>query len=62
MTRVFFSAPISCRFLYEENEESMSLVIKNVENSDAGKYVISAENELGEDSAEMTLSVKGKYI
>lgn len=39
----------------------MSLVIKNVENADAGKYVVSAENELGEDSAEMTLSVKGTY-
>lgn len=37
----------------------MSLVIKNVENADAGKYIVSAENELGEDTAEMTLSVKG---
>lgn len=37
----------------------MSLVIKNVENADAGKYTVSAQNELGEDTAEMTLSVKG---
>lgn len=49
----------SNRFLYED-EESMSLVIKNVEKADAGKYTVSAENELGEDSAEVTLSVKGK--
>lgn len=39
----------------------MSLVIKNVENADAGKYTVSAENELGEDTAEMTLSVKGIF-
>lgn len=48
------------RFLYED-EESMSLVIKNVESADAGKYTVSAENELGEDTAEMTLSVKGIF-
>lgn len=48
------------RFLYED-DESMSLVIKNVENADAGKYTVSAENELGEDTAEMTLSVKGIF-
>lgn len=39
----------------------MSLVIKNVENTDAGKYIVSAENELGSDSAEMTLKVKGLF-
>lgn len=42
-----------------EDEESMSLVIKNVEQADAGKYTVSAENELGADTAEVTLSVKG---
>lgn len=49
------------RFLYED-EESMSLVIKNVEKADAGTYTVSAENELGEDSAEVTLSVKGTQL
>lgn len=42
-----------------EDDESMSLVIKNVTSEDAGKYEVIAENELGIDSAEMTLTVKG---
>lgn len=46
------------RFLYED-EENLSVVIKNVEASDAGKYEFSAENELGRDIKEMTLNVKG---
>ena len=46
------------KFLYED-EENISLVIKNVEESDAGKYEIIAENELGQDIREMTLSVRG---
>lgn len=45
------------KFLYED-EESMSLVIKDVQKEDEGKYICSAENELGEDTAEMTLTVK----
>lgn len=48
-----------CRILYED-EESVSLVIKDIESSDAGKYTFSAENELGIDTAEMTLTVQGK--
>lgn len=47
------------RLLYED-EESMSLVIKNVQSEDAGKYTFIAENELGSDTAEMNLTVKGK--
>lgn len=45
------------KFLYED-EEKMSLVIKNVDTGDAGKYVITAENELGSDTADLTLTVK----
>lgn len=40
----------------------MSLVIKNVDSSDAGKYQVSAENELGGDTAEVSLSVKGNLL
>lgn len=50
------------RILYED-EESISLVIKNVEPADAGKYECTAENELGIDKADMKLIVKGiKFI
>ncbi|XP_023017381.2 obscurin isoform X4 [Leptinotarsa decemlineata] len=45
------------KILYED-EESVSLVIKDVESSDAGKYTFTAENELGSDTAEMNLTVK----
>ncbi|XP_057667148.1 obscurin isoform X14 [Diorhabda carinulata] len=45
------------KILYED-EESVSLVIKDVESSDAGKYTFTAENELGVDTAEMNLTVK----
>ncbi|CAG9826985.1 unnamed protein product [Diabrotica balteata] len=45
------------KILYED-EESVSLVIKDVESSDAGKYTFTAENELGIDTAEMNLTVK----
>ncbi|KAI5632857.1 immunoglobulin i-set domain-containing protein [Phthorimaea operculella] len=45
------------KFLYED-DESMSLVIKNVSNADAGEYQVTASNELGEDTATMHLVVK----
>ncbi|XP_060519331.1 obscurin isoform X9 [Cylas formicarius] len=44
------------KFLYED-EESMSLIIKDVKSEDAGKYQIIAENEMGSDTAEMDLTV-----
>lgn len=37
----------------------MSLVIKDVKSEDAGVYKITAENEMGIDTAEMKLSVRG---
>lgn len=49
------------RILYED-EESMSLIIKDVDASDAGKYTFTAENELGTDTVEMNLTVKGKKL
>ncbi|XP_022821456.1 obscurin isoform X5 [Spodoptera litura] len=45
------------KFLYED-EESMSLVIKNVTQADAGEYQVTASNELGEDTTTMHLVVK----
>lgn len=45
------------RFLYED-EESMSLVIKNVTAADAGEYFVTATNELGEDTTTVNLVVK----
>ncbi|XP_035445114.2 obscurin isoform X6 [Spodoptera frugiperda] len=45
------------KFLYED-EESMSLVIKNVSQADAGEYQVTASNELGEDTTTMHLIVK----
>ncbi|CAH0545686.1 unnamed protein product [Brassicogethes aeneus] len=45
------------KFLYED-DETMSVVIKDVQNEDAGKYTITASNDLGVDSAEMSLTVK----
>ncbi|XP_061385572.1 obscurin isoform X4 [Danaus plexippus] len=45
------------KFLHED-DESMSLVIKNVCEADAGVYHISAENDLGEDTTTVNLVVK----
>ncbi|XP_068626397.1 obscurin [Battus philenor] len=45
------------KFLYED-EESMSLVIKNVTAADAGEYHVTASNELGEDTTVVQLLVK----
>ncbi|CAB3240106.1 unnamed protein product [Arctia plantaginis] len=45
------------KFLYED-DESMSLVIKNATQADAGDYYITATNELGEDSTTMHLVIK----
>ncbi|XP_031356598.1 obscurin isoform X3 [Photinus pyralis] len=45
------------KFLYED-EETMTLVIKDVQKEDAGVYQASAQNELGSDTVEMTLNVK----
>ncbi|XP_043948228.1 obscurin isoform X2 [Drosophila biarmipes] len=45
------------KFMYED-EESMSLVIKNVDTTDAGEYTIEAINELGQDESSISLVVK----
>ncbi|XP_043277218.1 obscurin isoform X4 [Venturia canescens] len=45
------------KYLWED-EESLSLVIKNVTVQDAGTYVIRAKNELGEDTTQIELIVK----
>lgn len=36
----------------------MSLIVRNVKAEDAGIYTIKAQNDLGEDSAQITLNVK----
>lgn len=46
------------KFLFED-EDTMTLVIKNVTPEDAGSYKVVASNDLGEDSTEIHLSVKG---
>ncbi|XP_012273370.1 obscurin isoform X3 [Orussus abietinus] len=45
------------KYLWED-EESVSLVIKNVTAQDAGTYTIMAKNELGQDSTQIELIVK----
>ncbi|XP_023945007.2 obscurin isoform X5 [Bicyclus anynana] len=45
------------KFLYED-DENMSLVIKNVTSGDAGEYHIIASNDLGEDTTTVNLVVK----
>ncbi|XP_046810938.1 obscurin isoform X2 [Lucilia cuprina] len=45
------------KFLYED-DETMSLLIKNATTDDAGIYTIHAMNELGEDTSEISLVVK----
>ncbi|XP_053597033.1 obscurin isoform X2 [Microplitis demolitor] len=51
------------KYLWED-EESVSLVIKNVTVEDAGTYTIRAKNELGEDETYIELIVKSapKFI
>lgn len=49
------------KFMFED-EESMSLVIKSVNTEDAGEYTIEAVNELGQDTASINLTVKGKCV
>ncbi|XP_044758879.1 obscurin isoform X8 [Coccinella septempunctata] len=44
--------------ILHDDDENISLVIKDVQSEDAGKYTIIAENELGSDTGEMTLTVK----
>lgn len=45
------------KIMYED-EESMSLIIKNVTTADAGEYTIHASNELGIDDSSIQLVVK----
>lgn len=45
------------KFLFED-QESVTLVIKNVTAEDAGVYKIVAKNDLGEDTTELELTVK----
>ncbi|XP_040072551.1 obscurin isoform X2 [Ixodes scapularis] len=44
------------RFLFED-EESMTLIIKNVTKADSGKYSVVAENELGSANTDCKLTV-----
>lgn len=46
------------KFLFED-QETITLVIKNVNPRDCGSYKIIAKNELGEDCTELSLMVKG---
>lgn len=45
------------RFLYED-AENYTLVIKNIQSSEAGKYEVHAKNDLGTDVGEIILDVK----
>ncbi|CAH0724488.1 unnamed protein product, partial [Brenthis ino] len=45
------------KFLHED-DENMSLVIKNVSAADAGEYHVTASNDLGEDTTVINLVVK----
>lgn len=56
LDRMYDLLPI-LRFLYED-DENMSLVIKNVTSADAGEYHVIASNDLGEDTTTMNLVVK----
>lgn len=44
---------------YSLDEESASLTIKKVEESDVGTYVVRLFNTVGEASAELTLVIMG---
>ena len=48
------------RFLYED-EESVALMIKKVEQSDGGKYTVKAVNEHGEVTTEGNLIIRGGF-
>ncbi|XP_034109415.1 obscurin isoform X3 [Drosophila albomicans] len=45
------------KFMYED-DESMSLIIKNIGTEDAGAYTIEAVNELGQDQSSISLVVQ----
>lgn len=47
------------RFLFAD-AESMSLIIRNIKAEDAGNYTLKAVNDLGEDTANISLNVKCK--
>ena len=43
-----------------EDEETVSLVIKNVTESDAGLYRVVAKNELGSCDSDCKLTIRGR--
>lgn len=49
------------KFLWED-EESVALIIKNVDEKDAGLYSLVARNELGEVNTSANLTIKGELI
>lgn len=48
--------------IYDEETETASLVIKNVNLDDSGEYVVIAENEISMDKQTLSLSIKGNTI
>lgn len=49
------------RFLFAD-DETFTLVIKNVVKEDGGKYVVKAVNEMGEAQSSCTMTVKCNFI
>lgn len=43
-----------------EDDESVALVIKNVEERDAGLYSVTAINDLGQADSSAKLAIRGK--
>lgn len=53
------SLPFSNRILADSGEDYVGLKIPMTQRSDSGKYTITAKNDYGEDSADMTVLVYG---
>ena len=53
--------PFSNRILADSGEDYVGLKIPMTQRSDSGKYTITAKNDYGEDSADMTVLVYGMF-
>lgn len=52
----------SKRVVQSSDDESASLTIKKIEETDVGNYTIKLKNNVGEASAELTLIIVGEYF
>ena len=56
------NAPFEDDFNVEFNGERLRLLVRHVEDADAGQYRITAQNETGLEEKDFNIVIRGKFV